>query len=75
MSPAPGTSAPPGAGLTRAAVTAITLTISGLCFTFRFGNAHRLCVNLGIEGWIAWLIGPSVDLSVIGLLLGIRHLA
>lgn len=76
MNPAAtGTSAPPGAGPIRAAITAITLTISLLCFAFCFGNAHRLCISLGIEGWIAWLIGPSVDLSVIGLLLGVRHLA
>ena len=76
MNPAaPGPSAPPGAGPIRAAITAITLTISLMCFAFCFGNAHRLCISLGIEGWIAWLIGPSVDLSVIGLLLGVRHLA
>ena len=74
-SAAPGPSAPPGAGPTRAAITAITLLISGMCFAFCFGNAHRLCISLGIEGWIAWLIGPSVDLSVVGLLLGVRHLA
>ena len=76
MNPAAtGPSAPPGAGPTRAAITTITLLISGMCFAFCFGNAHRLCVSLGIEGWIAWLIGPSVDLSVIGLLLGVRHLS
>jgi hypothetical protein len=76
MNPAAtGPSAPPGAGPTRAAITTITLLISGMCFAFCFGNAHRLCISLGIEGWIAWLIGPSVDLSVIGLLLGVRHLA
>lgn len=68
-------SAPPHAGLTRWTVTAITLLIAALSFAFCFGNAHRLCKNLGIDGWIAWLIGPSVDLSVIGLLLGVRHLA
>ena len=73
--PEAGRSVPPGAGLTRRAITAITLTISGLCFAFCFGNAHQLCIALGIEGWIAWLIGPSVDLSVIGLLLGVRHLS
>lgn len=28
-----------------------------------------------MDGWIAWLIAPSVDLSVIGLLLGVRYLA
>jgi len=72
---ATGPSAPPGAGPTRAAITAITLLISGMCFAFCFGNAHQLCASLGIEGWIAWLIGPSVDLSVIGLLLGVRHLS
>jgi hypothetical protein len=72
---ATGPSAPPGAGPTRAAITTITLLISGMCFAFCFGNAHRLCVSLGIEGWIAWLIGPSVDLSVIGLLLGVRHVS
>lgn len=74
-SAASGTPAPPGAGPTRRTITAITLTISLMCFAFCFGNAHTLCINLGIEGWIAWLIGPSVDLSVIGLLLGVRHLA
>lgn len=72
---APGPSGPPGAGPTRAAITAITLLISGFCFAFCFSNAHHLAVSLGIEGWIAWLIGPSVDLSVIGLPLGVRHLA
>ena len=76
MNPAAtGTSAPPNAGPIRATITAITLSISLICFAFCFGNAHRLCISLGIEGWIAWLIGPSVDLSVIGLLLGMRHLA
>ncbi|HEV2347038.1 MAG TPA: DUF2637 domain-containing protein [Actinocrinis sp.] len=68
-------SAPPNAGLTRWTVTAITLLIAALSFAFCFGNAHRLCISLGIEGWIAWLIGPSVDLSVVGLLLGVRYLA
>ncbi len=67
-------SAPPHAGLTRWTITAITLLIAALAFAFCFGNTHSLCINLGIDGWIAWLIGPSVDLSVIGLLLGVRHL-
>ena len=76
MNPAaPGPSAPPSAGPTRAAIMTITLLISVVCFAFCFGNVHTLCISLGIEGWIAWLIGPSVDLSVIGLLLGVRHLS
>lgn len=68
-------SAPPHAGLTRWTVTATTLLIAAFAFAFCFGNAHSLCISLGIDGWIAWLIGPSVDLSVIGLLLGVRYLA
>lgn len=28
-----------------------------------------------MDGWIAWLIGHSVDLSVTGILLGVRYLA
>ena len=68
-------SAPPGAGLTRWTVTAITLVIAALSFAFCFGNSHDLCVSLGLDGWIAWLIGPSVDLSVIGLLVAVRYLA
>jgi Protein of unknown function (DUF2637) len=68
-------SAPPSAGLTRWTVTTITLVIAALSFAFCFGNCHDLCLSLGLDGWIAWLIGPSVDLSVIGLLVGVRYLA
>ena len=68
-------SAPPNAALTRAAVTTITLLIAALSFAFCFGNSHDLCISLGVDGWIAWLIGPSVDLSVIGLLVAVRYLA
>ena len=38
-------------------------------------NVTQLCLDLGVTPWIAWLIGPSVDLSVIGLLTGIRFLS
>lgn len=68
-------SASPNAGLTRWTVTTITLLIAALSFAFCFGNAHDLCLSLGLDGWIAWLIGPSVDLSVIGLLVAVRYLA
>jgi hypothetical protein len=30
---------------------------------------------LGITAWIAWLVGPAVDLSVVGLLTGMRFLS
>jgi hypothetical protein len=32
-------------------------------------------VNLGITAWIAWLVAPAVDLSVVGLLTGMRFLS
>jgi hypothetical protein len=32
-------------------------------------------MELGISGWIAWLVGPAVDLSVVGLLTGMRFLS
>ena len=35
----------------------------------------KLCLNLGITAWIAWLVGPAVDLSVVGLLTGMRFLS
>jgi hypothetical protein len=35
----------------------------------------KLCMDLGITGWVAWLVAPAVDLSVIGLLTGIRFLS
>jgi hypothetical protein len=46
-----------------------------LTFAFSLGNVARLCMDLGITGWIAWLVGPAVDLSVVGLLAGMRFLS
>ena len=46
-----------------------------MTFAFSLGNVTRLCLDLGITAWIAWLVGPAVDLSVIGLLTGIRFLS
>ena len=65
----------PGAALTRRAVTVITAAIVVLTFAFSLGNVTRLCLALGITGWIAWLVAPAVDLSVAGLLTGIRFLS
>jgi hypothetical protein len=70
-----GRPALPGEVLTRRAVTATTATIVAMSFAFSLGNVTRLCLNLGITGWIAWLVAPSVDLSVIGLLTGMRFLS
>jgi hypothetical protein len=65
----------PGEALTRHAVTLITAAIVVMTFAFSLGNVTRLCLNLGITAWIAWLVAPAVDLSVIGLLTGIRFLS
>jgi hypothetical protein len=65
----------PGEVLTRRAITAVTATIVAMTFAFSLGNVTRLCLDLGITAWIAWLVAPAVDLSVIGLLTGIRFLS
>jgi hypothetical protein len=44
---------------------------SDLTFTFGFGNVLTLALRLGVPIWVA----PAVDLSILGLLLGTRHLA
>ena len=64
-----------GEALTRHAVTAITAAIAVMTFAFSTGNVTKLCLSLGITAGTAWLIGPAVDLSVVGLLLGIRFLS
>jgi len=65
----------PGEALTRQAVTVITAAIVTMALAFSIVNVTRLSLALGVTAWIAWLIGPSVDLSVIGLLTGIRFLS
>ncbi|AHH98521.1 hypothetical protein [Kutzneria albida] len=57
-----------------AVVTAVTATVAALTFLFGFGNVWALALRLGVPEWIAPLIAPAVDLSVIGLLVGIRYL-
>jgi hypothetical protein len=64
-----------GEALTRRAVTVITAAIVVMTFAFSLGNVTRLCLDLGITAWIAWLVGPAVDLSVVGLLTGVRFLS
>ena len=53
----------------------ITAAIVVITFAFSLGNVTRLCLELGITAWIAWLVGPAVDLSVIGLLTGMGFLS
>jgi hypothetical protein len=73
--PEQGRLAEPGEALTRRAVTAVTAAIVAMTFAFSLGNVTQLCLDLGITAWIAWLVGPAVDLSVVGLLTGMRFLS
>ena len=57
------------------AVTVIMGTVVGLTFLFGFGNVLSLALRLGVTPWVAPLVAPAVDLSVLGLLLATRHLA
>ncbi|MCP2343970.1 DUF2637 domain-containing protein [Nonomuraea roseoviolacea] len=54
-------------------MTVVMVLIAILTFTFSFGNVWHLATLLGVPAWIAPLVGPAVDLSVIGLLLGIHY--
>lgn len=56
------------------AVTAIVGVVVGLTFLFGFGNVLDLAIQLDVPVWIAPLVAPALDLSVFGLLLGLRHL-
>jgi hypothetical protein len=49
--------------------------VVGLTFLFGFGNVLNLGLRLGVPVWVAPLGAPAVDLSILGLLLGARHLA
>lgn len=64
----------PGDQLTRRTLTIITAAIAALAFVFSFGNVWQLGLHLGVSPYIAPLVGPAVDLSVVGLLIAIRHL-
>ena len=57
------------------AVTVIMGTVVGLTFLFGFGNVLNLALRLGVPVWVAPLVAPAVDLSILGLLLATRHLA
>lgn len=57
------------------AVTVIMGVVVGLTFLFGFGNVLSLALRLGVPIWVAPLVAPAVDLSILGLLLGTRHLA
>jgi hypothetical protein len=59
----------------RRTVTTIMMAIAVLTFMFSFGNIWALGRRLGVTSWVAPLVGPAVDLSVVGLLIGLHYLA
>lgn len=56
-------------------VTVLAGVVVALAFIFGFGNVWTLALRLGVPAWVAPLVAPAVDLSILGLLLGTRHLA
>ena len=50
------------------AVTVIMAVVIGLTFLFGFGNVLNLALRLGVPTWVAPLVAPAVDLSILGLL-------
>ena len=64
-----------GGGRTGNLVTIMIGVVVGLTFAFGFGNSWALGLRLGVPVFVAPLVAPAVDLSVVALLLGTRHLA
>jgi hypothetical protein len=65
----------PGEVFTRRVVTVVLAASTALTFAFGFGNVWALGRSLGVPPLVAPLVGPAVDLSVAGLLIGIWHLS
>lgn len=59
----------------RTTITIVMAVIAALAFVFSFGNVWALALRLGVPRPIAPLIAPMVDLSVVGLLVALHHLA
>jgi hypothetical protein len=64
-----------GEVFTRRVNTVVLAEITALTFAFGFANVWALRRSLGVPAFVAPLVGPAVDLSVAGLLIGIRHLS
>jgi hypothetical protein len=56
-------------------VTTVMGIVIGLTFLFGFGNVLSLALRIGVPAYGAPLVAPAVDLTVLGLLVGTRHLA
>ncbi|WP_409496679.1 hypothetical protein [Amycolatopsis sp. cmx-11-12] len=56
-------------------VTVMMVLVIGLVFLFGFGNVLNLALKLQVPVFVAPLVVQAVDLTVLGLLVGTRHLA
>jgi hypothetical protein len=70
----PATFTGTAAVLLRRGVTVTVFVIAGLTFAFGFGNGYTVAIQLGVPGWIAPLVAPAVDLSVVALLAALQYL-
>ncbi|MFE5503729.1 hypothetical protein ACFQ73_14300 [Amycolatopsis japonica] len=57
------------------AVSTMVGIVVGLTFVFGFGNVLALALRLGVPVWVAPLVAPAVDLTVVALLVAIRRLS
>jgi hypothetical protein len=64
-----------GERFARRVVTGCAVLVVAACFGFSFGNVLALGRYLAVPQWVAWLIAPAVDLTVVGLIVGVRHLS
>lgn len=62
-------------GIVARFVTVTMGLVIGLTFLFGFGNVLSLALKLQVPMFVAPLVAPAVDLTVLGLLVGTRHLA
>jgi hypothetical protein len=58
----------------RRTITSVVFVIAGCAFAFGFGNGWQIGLALGVPGWIAPLVAPAVDLSVVALLASVQFL-
>jgi len=65
----------PGERFARRVVTGCAVAVVTACFGFSFGNVLALGRYLGVPEWVAWLVAPAVDLTVVGLIVGVRYLS
>jgi hypothetical protein len=64
-----------GERFARRVVTGCAVLVVAACFGFSFGNVLALGRYLSVPEWVAFLVAPAVDLTVVGLIVGVRHLS